>query len=206
MAVLLHARDGEVEAAAGLHVGQQFLPQKVRIAAEVVVGIHADHGVEKGRFKGQAQGVRLDGDELFAGQSQLVKKRLVFRRFAPQVAGVYLEAVLLCQEGRGDALAAAQVAHHSACRGPVFQHQLFDELDGVGAHHLLGELGGIIALASDIVHVFHSFGKRSFTSSVIIVNARSLVNPLPVPNAKKDQSASETMPTGENERNGNEYV
>ena len=107
MAVLLHTGDGEVEVAIGLHIGQQLLSQKVRVSTEVVVGIHADHCIEKGRLERQIESVRLDGDELFARQSQLVKKRLVFRWIAPQVAGVDLEAVLLCQEGRGDALAAA---------------------------------------------------------------------------------------------------
>lgn len=54
MAVAYHARNGEVDLPARLHVREKLLTKVARIAAEVVVRIDAHYRVEATRLKRQA--------------------------------------------------------------------------------------------------------------------------------------------------------
>ena len=155
--LVLAEDDGDVDVAAGLDEGQQLVVQIAGGAAEVVVGIGGDHGVEEVVVEGQGGGVGLDGDQAVPGDAHDVEEGLVLRRVAPQVGGVDGEAVLLGQKDAGQALAAAQVADHAPGGDAVVQKKLLLQLDGVGPHDFGAEGGGVVGFAFGIAHVYSPF-------------------------------------------------
>ena len=71
VAVADHAGDGDVDVAAGLDEGQQLVVQIAGVAAEVVVRIGGDHGVEEVAVEGQGGGV---GGPSAAGSAALMDR------------------------------------------------------------------------------------------------------------------------------------
>ena len=74
MAVARHAGYGEEQLSVVLDERQQVLAEVEGVAAEVVVGIDAHHGVEEPVGEGKRGGVRLERDGLPVGEPAFLEE------------------------------------------------------------------------------------------------------------------------------------
>ena len=125
MAVLLHARDRNVDISAFPEKGQQLLIQKFRVTAKIVVGIRADNAVKKFCFKRQSGCIRFDWNDFCFGQTHFPEEPPVFLRIAPKIRGIDGKTVFLCQKHAGQSLSDAEVTDHAPGRNSMSGQQFF---------------------------------------------------------------------------------
>ena len=94
MTIADHAGDSEQQLATMLHKRQQVRTQVPGVAAEIVIGVDAHHGVEEAGREGKRGGIRLDWHDLAARKPNALEEAHVIGRIAPEVSGEHGEAAL----------------------------------------------------------------------------------------------------------------
>ena len=133
MAVLHHTGHSDINISAVLHVGQYFIAEISIITSVIVESSDIYDRVEEFFLNRRIFQFRFQRQHMTAQQPLRCKEPPVLLRIAQRIDGIDLESVLLREEYRGKAFAAAEVAYDRTLAQRTVFEQLLGELDWIRA-------------------------------------------------------------------------